>query len=70
MNRVFIFDVDGTLTNSRCRMSGVFENFFTEECGLKIFTEEMFLKLPNSKTLFGRKTHRVCNPDIDSMEHW
>ena len=30
MNRVYMFDVDGTLTNSRCRMNGVFEKFFTE----------------------------------------
>jgi phosphomannomutase len=30
MNRVFMFDVDGTLTNSRCRMNGTFEKFFYE----------------------------------------
>ena len=30
MNRVYIFDVDGTLTKSRLKMSDEFENYFND----------------------------------------
>ena len=32
--------------------------------------KNIFLKLPISKKFFGRKNHRACNLDIDSMELW
>ena len=35
MNKVFIFDVDGTLTPSRLQMTEKFKKFFQEDSDLK-----------------------------------